>query len=33
MALAGGYQRIEVIEREITKNGNGPAVLLCATRS
>jgi SAM-dependent methyltransferase len=33
MALAGGYQRIEVIEREMTKNGNGPAVLLCATRS
>jgi SAM-dependent methyltransferase len=32
MALAGGYQRIEIIEREITKNGNGPAVLLCATR-
>jgi SAM-dependent methyltransferase len=33
MALAGGYQRIEIIGREMTKNGNGPAVLLCATRN
>jgi hypothetical protein len=32
MALAGGYQRIELLETEMTKNGNGPAVLLCATR-
>ena len=33
MARAGGYRRIEIFEREITKNGNGPAVLLCATRT
>lgn len=31
MILAAGYQQVEIFEREITKNGNGPAILLGAT--
>jgi hypothetical protein len=32
MALFAGYQKVEILNREMTANGNGPAVLLCATR-
>lgn len=32
MTLAAGYQRVEIVDREITKNGNGPAVMFCASR-
>jgi hypothetical protein len=33
MTLFAGYQTVEIIQREMTANGNGPAVLLCATRA
>jgi hypothetical protein len=32
MLWAAGYTGIDLIEREYTKNGAGPAILLCATR-
>ncbi|MGH8018634.1 MAG: class I SAM-dependent methyltransferase [Opitutaceae bacterium] len=28
-----GYTHIELVRKEMTKNGNGPAVMLCATRA
>jgi SAM-dependent methyltransferase len=32
MTLFAGYRRVEILNRELTANGNGPAVLLCASR-
>jgi hypothetical protein len=32
MLWAAGYTKVELVRKEITANGNGPAILLCASR-
>ncbi len=27
-----GYTRVDLLKKEMTANGNGPAILLCASR-
>ncbi|HEV2096207.1 MAG TPA: hypothetical protein VGQ82_06850 [Chthoniobacterales bacterium] len=33
MLWAAGFETLEFLKKEMTSNGNGPAILLCAARS